>query len=480
MNQSAKICILDSNVIIDAPECASELIKNNNMVIIPWAVHKQLVSKKKATGLGKRAQKALENIDKLHSEKNPLLRIMGVNWTGIKDYKPANTLEKNAADDEIIATALTVYKDYEKQGNEMIFYTHDPGKKIKAREMKFNGTKCLTVKEWDRDRGDKIENLQMPIIKLRPEIIKDKSLKGVIPVDLIENALDIPENSGVLIQTEGEENSQITHVARRKRKNLILLPRDASIFNVTQRPVRINGTSEPNWEQIFAINSLLDLDLDYYAFIGEAGTGKTLLALSHAFHFLVKGNRKFDKVYITRAPVPFGKTLGFAPGSIEEKMGHWILGMIDNINIIKKLNPTMVKQIELLVNGKENDNEKKVGASNNILENNKGRRVEILSYEHIRGRSLENCIVIVDEVQNMNRQETTTFVTRLGEGSRMILTGDPSQIDDDFLSEQRNGLVWFAKLMKGDPIFAYTYFPQSVRSPAVQTFLRRLQAQRNI
>ncbi len=78
----------------------------------------------------------------------------------------------------------------------------------------------------------------------------------------------------------------------------------------------------------------------------------------------------------------------------------------------------------------------------------------------------------------MPREEVITFATRLGENSRMIFTGDPSQIDDDFLTEQRNGLVWFAKLMKGDPVFAHVYFPETVRSTAVKALLKRLEAEK--
>jgi PhoH-like ATPase len=471
-----KIYVPDTSALVDEPDLIHDLINGHNLVCIPWMVHRELNSAKKHQNIAQRARRALKNINEYTRHKHPLLKLQNVNWEGIRNYSPANILERDTADDEIIATALSVYKEHEKEGKKVVLLTHDIGMQVKAREMRFDRKKrCLYAEEWNQDVGETADQLRMPTIEVEKSVIRGRDFKdGRIPVGLLSQAESLPDNNGALIKVADGEGSYISHVARRKADWLFLLPQDSKLLNVSQKPIKENGGYATNWEQILAINLLLDLDINYFAFIGDAGTGKTLLALASAFHFLVKGNRKFKTLYITRAPVPVGKTLGYLPGGVEEKMGEWLQGIQDNIDKVIELNPAYEKQIRLFTEGvgtglKQDEKEG---------EDEKRKRVKILSYEHIRGRSLDDSVVVIDEGQNMPREEVITFATRLGENSRMIFTGDPSQIDDDFLTEQRNGLVWFAKLMKGDRVFAHVYFPETVRSGAVKALLKRLEAQK--
>jgi len=471
-----KIYVPDTSVLVDEPDLIYDLINGHNLVCIPWMVHRELNSAKKHQNIAQRARRALKNINEYAKHKHPFLKLQNVNWEGIRNYSPPNTLEKDKGDDEIIATALSVYKEHEKEGKKVILLTHDIGMQVKAREMGFERKKrCLSIEEWNQDMGETADQLRMPTIEAERSVIRSRHFKdGRIPVDFLPQAEALQENSGALVRVRDGEESYISHVVRRKGDWLLLLPQDSKLLNVAQKPIKENGDYATNWEQILAINLLLDLDINYFAFIGDAGTGKTLLALASAFHFLVKGNRKFKSLYITRAPVPVGKTLGYLPGGIEEKMGEWLQGIQDNIDKVIELNPAYEKQIRLLADGVGTDSKEDEREGGD----EKRKRVKILSYEHIRGRSLDDSVVVIDEGQNMPREEVITFATRLGENSRMIFTGDPSQIDDDFLTEQRNGLVWFAKLMKGDPVFAHVYFPETVRSGAVKALLKRLGAQK--
>jgi PhoH-like ATPase len=502
-----KFDVLDSNILIDEPDSIIELINDNNMVGVPWKVHEELNRKKRDPLIGRNAQKALKIINEYLKYGNPYLQMINVNWKGIENYKPGGILNPEVADDVIIATALSVRKMSETRGKQVVLLTHDYGMQTKAREMKFSGDngECLIVQEWNQDLGDTADQLKMPILDLPKELAKDKSLKGRIRADLIQGGKEIQENCGVQFrQIDDSGKSYISHAARKKGDSFFLLDQEQTLFGLKQRQIVKDGKFiDQNWDQIHAIHSLLDLGINYFTLIGDAGTGKTLLALASAFHYLVKSNRKFNRLYITRAPVSFGKTMGFLPGGIDEKMNPWVMGMIDNIERLKVLNPQMAKQIDFLVNGenleaaKEHINKQKEKQSTGFKEkndaesfskkksfiskddnrNDKRKRVEILPFEHIRGRTLPDADIILDEGQNISREETITFATRLGEGSRLIITGDPTQIDNNFLSEQRNGLVWFAKLMKGDKFYSNTYIQHSVRSKPVQAFLKRLNKQ---
>ncbi len=499
--------IVDSSVLIDEPYSIVDLINDNNMVGIPWKVHEDLSRKKRDPLIGRNAQKALMIINDYLKHGNPYLQMVNVNWKGIENYKPGGILNPEVADDVTIATALSVRKMSETRGKKVVLLTHKYGMQLKAREMRFSGDNgdCLAVQEWNQDLGDAADRLRAPILDLPKEIAKDKSLKGRILADFIKGGKEILENCGVQFrQIDDSGKSYISHAARKKGDYFYCLDQEQTLFSLKQKPVMKDGEFvDQNWDQIHAIHSLLDLGINYFSLIGDAGTGKTLLAVASAFHYLVKSNRKFNKLYITRAPVSFGNTMGFLPGGIDEKMNPWVMGMIDNIERLKVLNPLMSKQIDFLINGENLDaakehidrqkekqntgfkektdvkssNPKKSFIPSGDSHDDKRKRVEILPFEHIRGRTLPNSVIILDEGQNISREETITFATRLGEGSRLIITGDPTQIDNNFLSEQRNGLVWFAKLMKGDKFYSNTYIQHSVRSKPVQAFLKRLNKQ---
>lgn len=496
-----KIYIPDTSVWIDEPDLIYDLTNDLNIVCVPWMVHKELTSSKRDPLVSKRAQRALKNINEYRKNNNPFLMLVNVNWEGIQHYKPAGILEKNNADDEIMATCLSVFKKDFAKNKKVILLTHDLGMQIKARELKFDGSiqGCLQIQEWNQDIGDTAEQLMMKIVEIPKSLARDKNYKERIPIPMIEGGESLLENSGVMIRVMDDQKPYISHAARRKGDYLYLLDQEKSLIGIQQRPFAENGFLTPNWEQIHGIHSLDDLNIAYNTLIGPAGTGKTILAIALGLHYSIKSNRQFRKIYITRAPISVGSTLGFLPGDIDDKMNPWVLGMLDNVNRIKELNPGMSKQISFLLDGvsldeameetleKEKTDEAKkekqksgINLKSNGRKNEVGerKRIEIISMEHIRGRSIENSVIIMDEVQNMKWEEVKTFATRLGEGTKLIMTGDPSQIDNSFLTAERNGLVKFTQIMKGDETFAHTYFTRAVRSRAVRALLKRIENQR--
>ncbi len=508
-----KTIVPDTSALIDDLDLVPTLIEDGNRVVIAWKVHRELNDAKRNPAIGKRAQQVLKIINEYRKHQHPLLIFVDCDWKAIPDYKPAGVLDPNVADDVIIGTALTVFKKHNrKDRKKVILITHDIGMQIKAREIKDSGDYCLDVQEWNQDFGDPTDQLKMPNIFVPKSFLKERSYNaGTVTAEEFEKEFGVKvlENSGMIISTGlNEKEKHISHVSRVKNGFVQPLDKEVRLMEVIkQRKISTNGHGEllDNWEQIFAIHQLLDLDINYYSLVGLAGSGKSFLALASALHYLLKSNRKFKNLYITRAPVSFGNTLGYVPGSIDEKMGHWLQGMFDNMAEIQDIcteagKKDVLKQINMFIEGYADSDdamiEKKTGwtagkgpkkgkkngkEAEDVVEidqkasqSEKRKRVRVLSYEHIRGRTLHDSVIIVEEVQNMPRDEVITFATRLGENSRMIFTGDPSQIDSNFLTEQRNGHVWFASLMKGDPYFSHTYFPETVRSKAVQAFLNRL------
>jgi predicted ribonuclease YlaK len=496
-NDYEKVFTVDTSSLIDSPALGWKIVEGNNLLVVPWRTHAELTLNKKDHKIGKYAKQALSELFAIQKAYPGRVVLMGPNWEGIATIRKSKSstpilsiLSKNDPDDVIIATALSAYKREENHDKPNILLTHDTGMKLKAEQIQEGKKTCLLVQEWEEDKGLPLDQLQMPIIKLPKELFRSKQNKVKIPISAIRQHLehfDAPRNTGVLIQMYEEDphqNHGITHVAIRSENELEIISKEVSVCGLKQKEIVTDNGTIINWEQMAAIKTLLNTRLDYIAFLGEAGTGKTLLAIAYAFHALF--NNEYERLYITREPIS-DTTLGYVPGSFEDKMSHWVQGMMDNISVLRRLNPEFAKRIDFLVNGRDESHSETVeregkgkGKNKEVVkkkepENGRGRRVEILSLEHIRGRNLENSIIIIDEFQNTRPKKALTYVTRLAEGSKMILTGDPTQIDVDYLTEERNGLVWFVRLMLGDPCFGFVKFNHSVRNVAVRRVLERMQ-----
>jgi PhoH-like ATPase len=202
-------------------------------------------------------------------------------------------------------------------------------------------------------------------------------------------------------------------------------------------------------EQRMALELLLDPSVQVVTLVGQAGTGKTLLALAAGLQSTLTFQR-YDKILVSRPIIPLGQDIGYLPGTKEEKLTHWMEPIFDNLsylmrgkNLKKKEGISPQKKVEGLMN-------------NNVIE------LEALTY--IRGRSIPQQYVIVDEAQNLTPHEVKTIISRAGEGSKMVLTGDPYQIDNPYLDSSSNGLTYAAERLKGEPIHGHMTLTKSERS----------------
>jgi PhoH-like ATPase len=203
------------------------------------------------------------------------------------------------------------------------------------------------------------------------------------------------------------------------------------------------GVRALNDKQRIAFELLLDEKVSLVTLVGKAGTGKTLLAIAAGLKMTLDEQR-YKRVLVSRPVIPMGKDIGYLPGAKNEKLSHWMQPLFDNLEYIlsvyKKQN---FKTVDHLLNS-------------NIIE------LEALSY--IRGRSLPAQYIIIDEAQNLSPHEIKTIVSRAGEGTKVVLTGDPYQIDSPYLDSNSNGLTYLVETFKGQKLSGHVTLDKSERS----------------
>ncbi len=208
------------------------------------------------------------------------------------------------------------------------------------------------------------------------------------------------------------------------------------------------GIRPKNKEQHYALDLLLNDDIKLVTLVGKAGTGKTLLAIAAGLQKVVEEN-VFSKLLVARPVYPLGRDIGFLPGDIEEKLNPWMQPIYDNVEF-------------LLGIGKDGPKDKKEGRSAAEMMDLGYVQIEPLTY--IRGRSIPNQYMIVDEAQNLTPHEVKTIITRVGDGTKIILTGDPYQIDNPYVDAGNNGLTTVVERFKNEPIAGHVTLTRGERS----------------
>jgi len=206
---------------------------------------------------------------------------------------------------------------------------------------------------------------------------------------------------------------------------------------------RSYGIEPRNAEQAFSLHALANDDIQLVALTGKAGTGKTLLALAAALH----QERKYEQILLARPIVALGnRDLGYLPGDVDDKIGPYMQPLYDNLAVIKRKYNASSREYQ------------------KIEEMQRDQKLMITPLAYIRGRSLSNVFFIVDEAQNLTPHEVKTIITRAGEGTKIIFTGDIQQIDSPYLDSMSNGLSYLADKMKGQDLFAHVNLVKGERS----------------
>jgi PhoH-like ATPase len=205
----------------------------------------------------------------------------------------------------------------------------------------------------------------------------------------------------------------------------------------------VAGIRPLNDEQRIAFDLLLDDDVQLVSLVGKAGTGKTLLAMAAGLALTLE-RKSYTRVLVSRPVIPMGKDIGYLPGAKNEKLSHWMQPLFDNLEFI------------LSVYHKQN-----IKSVDHLIQN---RTIELEALSYIRGRSLPNQFIVIDEAQNLSPHEIKTIVSRAGEGSKVVLTGDPYQIDSPYLDANSNGLSFLAEAFKAQAIAGHVTLEKSERS----------------
>ncbi|MCK4664487.1 MAG: PhoH family protein [Bacteroidales bacterium] len=432
MPNSKKIFVIDTNVLLHDYKSIYNFHEND--VIIPIVVLEELDHFKRGNDLiNFHAREFTRELDKLSGD---LLFSAGISLgegkgnlfveTGKQFSKEVTaSFSENTPDHRILAIADYTRKKHKTR--KVILITKDINLRMKAKSLGINSQDYETGKVKDIEKIRKgitvIENFDDEIIS---KLYKEH--EG-IPIE--EFNFEIPPFAHQYYILKSHKSSVLAHFD----------PDNNVIDRVIKQPAY--GIDPRNAEQTFSLDALTRTDVQLVALTGKAGTGKTLLALAAA----LSQRRLFNQIFLARPIVPLAnRDIGFLPGDVNDKIGPYMQPLYDNLSVIKHSFNNHSREYS------------------NIEDMQKSEKLVITPLAYIRGRSLSKIFFIVDEAQNLTPHEVKTIITRAGEGTKIIFTGDIEQIDSPYLDTKSNGLSYLSDRMKGQNIFAHINLIKGERS----------------
>lgn len=424
-----KTFIIDTNVLLHDPDCIKKFKEND--VIIPLIVLEELDGmKRQSDELGKNARHIVRYIDGLKQKGAGNLH-SGVdieNGIRIRIHVETRQVEKKSFPlplDKNSNKLLYVAFFLRELGEQVVLVSKDFVTRVKAEAIGIEAEDYENLKvSYDNIyKGYRKLEVQKREIDL---FLKD----GHLAVDI----QDFAPNEYCLL-TAPEQSSAI---GKYNRNSGLIEP-------LGKLPKDIWGINPLNLEQKCALDLLLRDDVKLVTLIGQAGTGKTLLALASGLR-KVFDEAIYTRILVSRPIVPLGKDIGYLPGSKEEKLYHWMQPIYDNLEFL--CNYTGSGQ-----NGAETQEW--------ILES---KKIEMEAVTYIRGRSLPKMFFIIDEAQNLTPHEIKTIISRAGQGTKVVLTGDPTQIDNPYLDKDSNGLTFTVGKFKEYSLFGHMFLERTERS----------------
>ena len=338
-------------------------------------------------------------------------------------------------DNLILSVALMLKtKGADKDGNSdkrsVVLITKDSNLRIKADAI------GIAVEDYEADKVN-IDELYTGIAEFEVEgsLLKQYLSSGAVPMDSFE----LMPNQYVILRDLKDPVQFVYGKYDHVTNSLRTLNLGGKDF--------VWGIYPRNLEQSFALDLLLDDDVKLVTLVGSAGTGKTLLAIAAGLE-KTTDEAKYQKLLVSRPIFPLGRDVGYLPGSLEEKLNPWMQPIFDNL--------------ELLLGGHTQSRNKRLTQSYHELISQGILEVEPLTY--IRGRSIPNQFFIVDEAQNLTSHEIKTILTRAGENTKVILTGDPYQIDNPYVDAASNGLTYVVERMRREAISGHISLVKGERS----------------
>ncbi len=427
-----KTFVLDTNVLLHDYKCIYNFQEND--VVIPITVLEELDKFKKGNDLiNFHAREFTRELDKLSGDglfNGGVTLGKGLGKLSIETGKPFSdqmrqSFPENTPDHRILAIAE--YISVKNQGKQITLVTKDINLRMKAKSI------GVMAGDYESDKVQNIDEIYKAIYTL--ENIDDTLISKVyededgIPAKKIK--LSPQPNPNQYFILKGNRSSALVHYDHAN-----------TMFNRVLKQ-KAYGIEPRNAEQTFAIDALLRDSVQLVSITGKAGTGKTLLALAAAIH----QRQKYTQIFLARPIVPLSnRDIGFLPGDVKEKIGPYMQPLFDNLDVIKNKFSSTSKDYQ------------------KIEEMVKTEKLIITPLAYIRGRSLSKVFFIVDEAQNLTPHEIKTIITRAGEGTKMIFTGDIEQIDTPYLDMKSNGLSYLTDKMIGQEVFGHINLVKGERS----------------
>lgn len=437
-----KTFVLDTNVFLDDPEAFFGF--EDNDVVIPSVVIEEVDNKKRMQDdVGRNARTFARRLDNLREQaplnigvKTPGGGTLRVEMNHQHNPDIARFFPQVNNDNRILSVAYTLNEQKKASGELVIIVSNDTIVRIKADSLGIKAESYRNVQVVDSE--DRLYQGFREITMASETIdrfYRDKHL------DVSAEALKPYPNEFFIIKDEAGTSKSA--VVRAREKNILqgLFLEEDHVWGIHPR----------NIQQKMALELLLDDSLPLVTITGRAGTGKTLLALAAALQKVLDEER-YQKLLVARPIIPMGRDLGFLPGEKDEKLRPWMQPIFDNL--------------DLLFSADEKNPLEDMMAGTNKIE------IEALTY--IRGRSIPRQFIIIDEAQNLTRHEAKTIISRVGEGSKIVLVGDVEQIDHPYIDSTSNGLSYTAEAFKDQEVSGHITLVKGERSALAELASRLL------
>jgi PhoH-like ATPase len=425
--------VLDTNVLLHDPRALFQF-KDNNVIVPIYVVEEIDKFKRDLSELGRNARQVSRDLDAFREENGSLTEGVPLENGGTlrvlftERELPRELMNQHVADNRILALAIDVK---EREPNlRCVFVTKDINLRIRADAL------GLVTEDYE---NDKIEN---------PEVYM-----GVRELEVGKADIDDFYTRGELAPPDGINGVYPNEFALLKDRNA---PNHTALSKYNAQKGRfvplLKSLKEGAWglrprnkEQSFALDLLLNDEIKLVTIVGKAGTGKTLLAIAAGLQKTME-EQVYQKMLVSRPVFPLGKDIGFLPGTVEEKLNPWMQPIYDNVEFLMGISRA----------------DKKAGRSYRELIDLGLVAIEPLTY--IRGRSIPNQYIVVDEAQNLTPHEVKTIITRVGDNTKIVLTGDPYQIDNPYVDSTSNGLVHVVNKFKHERLAGHITLTKGERS----------------
>ena len=432
LRPTAKLFVLDTNVILHDAGCLRNFEEND--VAIPITVLEELDRFKRGSDdINFQAREFLRRLDEVTGDiLSPIGASLGEHRGHIRvvipetyDDRVRNLFLTDTPDHRIVNTALMLHK--RELHRPVVLVSKDSNLRLKAKAL------GLTAQDYSSDKVESFDRLYAG-----RRVVENTSSEHITQFyehNGVVSANDVPE----VMSPIANEN----YVLRNGSKSILATyhQQDHTLHRVEK--ITTYGISPRNAEQSFALKALTDDNIRLVTLAGRAGTGKTLLALAAA----LECRHRYRQILLARPIVPLSnKDLGYLPGDVQDKLDPYMQPLYDNLAVIRH---------------QFNDND---ASAQRIQEMRDNEKLMITPLAYIRGRSLQRVYFIVDESQNLTPHEVKTIITRAGEGTKIVFTGDIHQIDQPYLDALSNGLSYLINRMKGQSIFAHITLEKGERS----------------